>query len=425
MKNKKILFISNIYLPQKTGGTQRICKFFEGLNESPLETFLVTAKDYFNSSLREKNIFRVHDFFYYFKSARNKNERIKPEIKKRNNLISSIKKYIYLFFCSPDEHLTFIFFAFLKAFKVIRKNKIDYVISTYPSVSNLVVGWLISLVFRKKHVVDLRETWLNTPDWSMKYDSNFLIKTRIKIENLLERHIISQSYKVILNNKWMENLYEKKYGNGDKYIIIPNGFDGKIIENINKSKISDEHKNIKIIYTGSYYLKHQPDYIFKGIKRAIEKHPELRDKIKFNIFGNIDEVTRCLIKNYSDFYEIKYFSYLSKEDVFYRIVNSDLGIISFPPIEWSAGKIPGKIYEYKKIGIDMLIIGEKDSALQYLSEEFGEKFIYAKDMEGISDYIIEFSKGKERKKEIGKDTNNSIEEYDYLKIVEKLRSLFI
>lgn len=424
MESKKILFISNIYLPQKNGGIQRICKFFEGLNKKPLETFLITTNDYCGVNSNEKNVFRVHDLYQFLKTMKNE-KRVKKLIKKGGyDFFSIIKKYIFLFFCFPDEHFTFIFFAFFQAITIIKRNKPDYIVSTYPSVTNLVTGWIISLVFNKKHIVDLRETWLNTPDWSMKYKNTFAVRTRIKVENFLEGKIINNSHLVILNNKWMKDLYEKKYGNGHKYKVIPNGFDEDIIRIIKRKKNSNE--KIKIIYAGSYYLKHQPDYIFEGIKKATKKYPELKNNIEFNIFGIIDEKTDDLIEKYSAYFSIKYFSYLKKEKIFQLIADSDLGIVTFPPIEWSIGKIPGKIYEYKKIGVNMLSIGEKNSALQHLSEELKEKFIYAKDVESIADYFIDFFKNTKNGNLVNsKDEDDIINEYDYDKIINRLRRLFI
>lgn len=424
MHKRNILFISHIYPPVLTGGTQRVVKFSKSLKSAGHNVFLVTSKNYFPYDVSdEANIFRAHNLYNFLDNRRRQRVRQNNEvlIKSKNKyFLGLIKKYIYIFLCFPDEHFTFIWTAFFRAIKIITRNKIDYIFSTYPSVSNLIVGHYASLIFRKKHIVDLREPWLDVPDWIMRYDSNFIIRFRLLLENFLEKVIINNAHIVILNHRWMLSIYSKKYGNDHKYIVIPNGFDGELIDKVIKHHKEQKSNNINIIYSGSYYLKHQPDYLLAGINKAVLTKRDLN--IKFSIFGSIDDTTKENISRYCNKFTAIHNYYVDKETIFHTILSSNLAVISVPPIKWGAHRIPGKIYEYKRLGVPILAIGGENSALEFMAREFNEKFICANATNEISDFIINFIKHRNGK---GAAIDHGvIDEYDYTKITNKFVELF-
>ncbi|MDD4289814.1 MAG: hypothetical protein PHH83_00875 [Patescibacteria group bacterium] len=420
---KNILFISYIFPPQQSGGTQRISQFFNVLNQS-FNVFVITTKDSFTKRSDPDNIFRVCDLLKYLKNIlkkRSNNYTLKDKQKTQSFFIDFIKKIIYLFVLFPDEYFLFIPFAIFRGIKILRKNKIDYIFSTYPPSSNLVIGWILSKLFNIRHVVDLREPWLDTPDWSMNYSSGFFVKLRIKIENFIEKIIIKDAYRVILNNRWMKYGYEKFYNINRGYNIIPNGFDESLINSINLNNIALNDKNdvINIIYAGSYYSKHQPDYLFEAIHMTVKNNPNL--VVSFTIFGEIDYITKKLIKKYKNFFSVKYLGYINKKDCLENIVKSDLSIIQFPYDKWSHFRIPGKIYECEKLNVHILVLGDKDGALEFLSRDFNNKFIEANDVYKISEYISNFKKVKHS----GVLKSGVIDAYNYNNLNKQFIKLFI
>lgn len=407
-----MLFISNIFSPQQSGGTQRIVSFFNALNASKdHEVFLVTTKCYLDPAMTKEQIYREHDLYKLWK-ARTIHVESSVTATSVSRFRMRLKMLLYLIFCFPDESVTFIPFGLFRSLRLIRKHSISYVVSTYPSASNLIIGWIISSLFRKKHIVDLREPWLDKPDWTMKYSRNFLSNTRLTFENLIERMILRGAHRVIMNHRWMSEQYASLVRDSSVLVVIPNGFDEDLISTALKESVHrSESDTMKLIYTGSYYLAHQPDFIFKAIARAIEKEHRLRDRIEFNIYGSIDNQTQILIDNYSDLFPIKYHSYVRRNTLFQQICKSDLGVITFPPNAWSVNMIPGKIYEYKKLRMQLLIIGAKDSALQALAQEWGNTFYPADDTEGIADFLLTHSAARAKLK-VTEPTVN-IDDYSY------------
>jgi len=218
--------------------------------------------------------------------------------------------------------------------------------------------------------------------------------------------------------------YKSLVGDASKLVVIPNGFDDHLMSKLNSSQSNRTSSDtLKLIYTGSYYLDHQPDFIFKAIQRAIEKDSRLVGKIVFNLYGSIDDRTKALIEKYSPVFTIHYHSYVERDLVFTKMLDSDLGVISFPPTRWSIDMIPSKVYEYKKLNIPLLIIGEKDSALQGLAAEWEESFYHAVDAESIADFLIAFSVSATRRRSASAD-NNTIDEYSYSRLRERFVNLF-
>lgn len=429
MSSTGVLFISNIFSPQQSGGTQRIVSFFNALNASVNhEVFLVTTKCYSGHPVTvrgpattNEHVYREHDFYKLWKTRTTHNESGVTDTSV-SRFRRQLRMLLYLIFCFPDEAVTFIPFALVRSLTLIRKHSISYVVSTYPSASNLIIGWIISSLFGNKHIVDLREPWLDKPDWTMRYSPNFLSDTRLRFENLIERKILRAAHKVIMNHRWMSQQYASLVRDPAVLVVIPNGFDEDLIPTaLKESSYRSESDTMKLIYTGSYYLAHQPDFIFKAIARAIEKEHRLRDRIEFNIYGSIDNQTQTLIDNYSDLFAIKYHSYVRRNTVFQQICNSDLGVITFPPNAWSHNMIPGKIYEYKKLRLPLLIIGAKDSALQALAEEWGNTFYPADDTEGIADFLLMYSAAGANFN--GAEQSVNIDDYSYDRLNRRFLSL--
>ncbi len=384
----------------------------------------MTTKCYPDHTASTEIIHREHDLYKLLKARAGKKESGKNAIHRTNQFRRLIRMILYLAFCFPDESATFIPFGLYRSLTLMRKHRVDYVFSTYPSASNLVIGWIVSSVFRKKHVVDLREPWLDKPDWTMRYARNRLCLARLSLENVLEGLILRSAHKVIMNHRWMSRQYEGLVGEGSKLVVIPNGFDDDLVSKASRLPGNRRDSDtLNLIYTGSYYLDHQPDFILKAIARAIEKEQRLRGKIVFHLYGSIDNVTELLMERYSALFTIKYQSHIRRERVFRRMLESDLGVITFPPTQWSRGMIPSKIYEYKKLNIPLLVIGEKDSALQALAEEWGEPFYHAEDTEGIADFLIKFPNCARSRLSLS-ESSAAIDDYAYSQLTQRFLDLF-
>ncbi len=73
----------------------------------------------------------------------------------------------------------------------------------------------------------------------------------------------------------------------------------------------------------------------------------------------------------------------------------------------------------------MLILGAKNSALQYIAEEFGEPFFYAQDIENISDYLINAFNCNKMNNSIVSQKENHIDRYAYSELVKQFVGLFV
>lgn len=423
MGSTGVLFISNIFSPQQSGGTQRVLSFYNALNASKdHEVFLVTTKCYSDHATANQHVYREHDLYKLWKAGTTRIDS-SVAVTSISRFRRSLKMLFYLSFCFPDESVTFIPFGLVRSLRLIRKHSVDYVVSTYPSASNLVIGWIISSLFRKKHIVDLREPWLDKPDWTMRYSQNFLSNTRLRFENLIERVIVRAAHRVIINHRWMSQQYAGLVRDSAVLVVIPNGFDKDLISTaLRESRHRSDSDTMKLIYAGSYYLAHQPDFIFKAIARAIEKESSLRDRIEFNIYGSIDNQTQVLIDNYSHLFAIKYHSYIPRNTVFRELCRADLGVVTFPPNAWSINMIPGKIYEYKKLGLPLLILGAKNSALEALAKEWGNTFYPADDTDAIADFLLMYSAA--RTKPNMAERSVDIDDYSYDSLNRRFLSLF-
>ena len=142
------------------------------------------------------------------------------------------------------------FIYFYKSLKVglhIAKNN-DLIIATTPQLLIAVSGAIISVIRKKKFIVDVRDLW---PDIVLdmgimkKYNPIYLIL------KLLESFVYKQAFYMVYNSPAFFNYLEKKY-NKSKMTLITNGIDNYILNYFKGKNLEVKKKKIyKILYAGN------------------------------------------------------------------------------------------------------------------------------------------------------------------------------
>jgi len=362
---KKVLIITYYWPPSGGSGVQRWMYFAKYLSDFGLEPVVLTVSENYasyrqvdeklNNEVKNIKVFKTASFeplkIYSLLTSGNRKKGIpQGEIKSENgNFIVSVSKFIRGSLFIPDARKMWNVFAFRKAKKIIKNEKIDLVITTGPPHSTHLTGKRLKNRFGLKWIADFRDPW------SDLYYNKDLIRTRraVSKDKRLEKKVLNEADLVLTVGFKMKELLAGKSENiNDKIKFIYNGYDSDLF-----NKIKFERTDFfEISYIGLLTRNSPYKSFIQSIKDFI-KETKPDSKIRLNFAGNIPDTILESFKNELPDLKILYHGYVSHEEAIRIMKLSNLLISCLPETEQSQILISGKTAEYIATGNPILSFG--------------------------------------------------------------------
>ena len=292
---KKVLIVSYFYPPAGGAGSIRITKFVKYLPHFGWSPYVLTTQDP-ESPLRDESLFEeipddtvtirtrsIEPTKWHVKKLISDNHQETDSTGrqpvKSSDIRSWIKGFVSKWLFIPDSRVGWIPFAVSSGYRMVRKHHIAAVIASGPPWSNLIVGYLISLLAKLPLIVDYRD------GWAALFSGSRGESVRGKIDGLLEKIIVRRSAAVVFVSDEMQALYAHRYPQvpSQKMLVISNGFDEEDFRGFRPSA----EKVFRITYTGSFNHFQRAAPFLKGLKIAIQKNPGLEKDLEVNFYGSI------------------------------------------------------------------------------------------------------------------------------------------
>jgi glycosyltransferase involved in cell wall biosynthesis len=210
--------------------------------------------------------------------------------------------------------------------RYLQSNVIDYIYSTIPPFEVGVMSAEVANKFKIKFIVDVRD------EWSLNKSNPFT--TYLQYRNILklERKIFILANKIIVVTPELIEIFKTvhKVIPPQKFVLITNGFDFENQDFESNLSLNLAENVLNIAYSGSFYydpicvdltkpfynrkgLKfigyrqsftnedwsyRSPLYFFKAVQLAINKRPQLKNKLFFHYIGNEPVWLRNMISNH-------------------------------------------------------------------------------------------------------------------------------
>lgn len=365
-KSKKVLLLVYYFPPLGMGGTQRAAKFVKYLREFGWRPFVVTVKDvaYYtkDASLLQEvqtaKIARTGSFdpqrlmalFASKKSASLPNAR--PH--KLTQTVNSFLSWILI----PDTKILWLPFAFFKAIKIIRKEKIDCLLTTSPPHSVHLLGKFLKRVTGIPWVVDFRDGW---SEGNFQKEPTPVHK---RLNRALEKSVLRNADHVVgVSSKLVSRLVEQFEDYSAKFHTITNGFDS---DDFPKKKLGS-NKKFTITYSGTLTAISPVDSFLKALSGLVSRRPEMRSDILVNFVGTDLVGVKNVVENMNLSDVVEFRGYLTHREAIENILKSDL--LLYTIAEWASEDfIPGKTFEYLASRIPVLAIGPRVEGVQILEK---------------------------------------------------------
>ncbi len=315
--------------------------------------------------------------------------------RERNNKESAAKRWITLhkfftWFFIPDSKKLWVPFATMKALKIVRKERIDCLLTTSPPHSIHLAGKLIQAWTKLPWVVDFRDDWSRGNFQSEPTPLHKWVNAR------LENWVIKSANRIVgVSHGLVEKMCEKVSGDPSRFTAITNGFDD---DDFQAFQPGLRNQKFTMTYCGTLSSIAPVSGFLKGLSGLIRRKPDLKANVTVKFVGlNLAaEIEREIFKLGLDDI-VQWTGYAPHREALQHIMQADL--LLYPIADWASRDfIPGKTFEYLASGKPVLAIGPSVEGVEILQETTAVELVGHHDLQAIETAIFKqysmFEKGR-------------------------------
>jgi glycosyltransferase involved in cell wall biosynthesis len=285
---KKILMICYYYPPLADVGCKRSIAFAKYLKKQAWQPHVLSVKNpdrtycQMGSEAPQVEVptfytYSLFSLYWFFGKINGLASRILSLVNIRLQ-----RNYLHDVFSIPDLFCGWIPGAVFSGVRLIKKYDLDCIYVSCTPYSSAIAGVVIKKITNKPLVVDFRDPfYVTVPNISI------IPKFRRKINKWIEKRIIDNCDKFVVNTKEVENGYLKVYPEIKKKITtIHNGFDHVLMP----EEFQNKYKKFTIIYAGNMYLEViSATPFFEALSFLKKENQITSESFQFLYFGGCHE----------------------------------------------------------------------------------------------------------------------------------------
>ena len=375
-----VLVIAYWFAPMQGMGVQRSVANYRKLKEEFQKVLVLTSSnrhlvkqdEYFYDEGDVHEVFAADYRYFHSKILNSKDNTKANQIKEKSvyRFLSRLAQSFPFHFIFGEGNISYIMNAYLYASKLIHKESISSVYSSYSPIADHVIAFLLKL--RYPHLnwtADFRDLHVDT------FRKNTIFP---RFQKSIDRIIFSKADRITTVSKGLkENLsFLKK-----DIEVIHNNHPIELSERINKKSST----KLILSYTGTIYPWQDLNPLFNAIKYLDPERTELW------YAGRSADIWDKLI-NRAGLEEISFnFDLINHKRSLLMQQMADINILATWNQPGSSGVLTGKLFEYTKAGKPILAIcnGPEDSEMREILEGSNVDFIIYS-MASSEDILVDF-----------------------------------
>jgi hypothetical protein len=438
---KKYVLVVTYYFPPAGGpGVQRVLKFLKYLGEfgwTPIvlvpENPEYPARD--ESLLKElpadliirrAPIFEPYDLYRKFTGKQAGvpiDVNVNKEAGAKRSMSERIAEFIRATIFIPDARIGWLLSAVKEGRQILKEYPIRAIYSSSPPYTPALIARRLHRISKIPWVAGFRDPWtgfLSTPDrWAIPH----------AIDRSLERSVFREANLVEVAWNGITRDIRGKYPElpEEKFIHIPNGFDGADFPEPDIMKRAAHSKNEKctITYSGSLYGPRNPRSFLQAVEMLIARKEIDPDKTKLRFVGRFGAAIHDMLDAPAVCAMVEKIEYVPHARAVELLLDSDALLLIVDDVASVSEIVPGKVYEYLGAARPIMAIAPPEGAIgDLLRETNAGETVRQSDMEGqariIKRVYDDWSKG-ESSFAMKLDT---ISQYERHEATRKLAGLF-
>lgn len=194
--------------------------------------------------------------------------------------IKLTRNYVHQLLCLPDIFWGWIPLTTIKAFRLIKKFKIDIIYVSCTPVSSALIGAFLKALTGKPLVIDFRDPYAVT----RVFELINLPRFRQAIDLRIQKYFLKHTDLLIVNNEETKAIYiEECPETKGKTFAIHNGFDHQYMIDGKLEKF----QKFTIVYTGEFYFYALKSEVFFEAMALLKQRGKInKDTFQFLFYGD-------------------------------------------------------------------------------------------------------------------------------------------
>jgi glycosyltransferase involved in cell wall biosynthesis len=258
----KVLLVSFYFPPAGGGGVQRPLKFATHLPELGVETHVLAPDDprwiHRDDELQAPTLAWVHRARYVGTSGRKPAEELHG-----SQGLARISKQAQLFgrrFLVPDENVSWNLTAIPAAVRIVRREKIDVVVTTSPPSSVHLIGAAVKRATGVKWVADLRDSIVAHPHRDAE---RLVVRAKEQGEHVVAKLVARSADAITCVSDAIADEMRERSPRG-RVVTISNGSDFDDFVGLERHSTD----RFRLTHTGSFFGKRDPRPFLTALKQS-------------------------------------------------------------------------------------------------------------------------------------------------------------
>lgn len=363
---KRVLIITYHWPPSGGITVLRCLKIAKYLREFGWEPVILTAENAAYQYLDYNNELDIPDGIEILRvpiiepinafkilSGRKQNtpvQNITSNSSQKKTFIDKLGMWIRGNFFIPDARFLWIkpSVSFLTTY--LQNNPVDALFTDGPPHTNTVIGLQIAKKFNLPWIADFQDPWTQV-DY---YKELYIGKRADRKHKELEKAVFDTAQQItIASPTWKTDL--ESIGAKDVEVLYY-GYDEADFKDFK----AVPNEDFTIVHAGLLGSDRNPVTFFEVLGNLIQEAPQLKDKIKIKLAGEVDlSVQNCIEQNGLKALTT-YCGMISRQEVYALYAAASLLILPVNQAANAKGRIPGKLFELLRTAKPILVFGPTD-----------------------------------------------------------------
>lgn len=285
----------------------------------------------------------------------------------------------------PDQCCLWVAPAVLAAASLLRRHRVEAIVTTAPPWSTHVAGLLLKRWTGLPWVADYRDPYTASGEsWK---------PGRERLDRRLEDRFIHSADRVLCVTDALREKFREIYcTNGtvppSRFVTVANGFDSRDLAQVPPEARPEGTARLRLVYSGSLYGGRQPDSFFDAVIRLGRDRPDVAADLEIIFAGRMpDYAARINAETGRSIFKQR--GYIPHPEHCALIQSADVLIQFQPDTPLNRLLHTGKIFEYLAVGRHILaVIPPGGACADLLREVGGATIVDPADVRGIEDAIV-------------------------------------
>ncbi|VVB66521.1 D-inositol-3-phosphate glycosyltransferase [Candidatus Gugararchaeum adminiculabundum] len=414
-QNKKsILMIANFFPPVVGGSPLRTLKLAKHLAKKMDVTVLATSNpqdignqvDWKTTPKKEDGIKMLRVFSLEIGTL------IYPVLRllgKEKAAHGSARRSFY--WVMPCRHLGWFPFAFIRGKIFLLRNKVDWIYAAYPSPTSLMLGYWLSLIFRKPLVLDMHDSYYGVV--------KEFVPTRFHrwIAKCIEGRVARRAQKIgVATQKIADEMIETHKLPREKFFLLPQSIETQLVDAV---KIGARSNKFTITYTGALSEVQNIPPLVKAVTKLVEEGKLRENEIQVKIAGPENKVKLEEIKALDKFGLVEYLGLVGYEESIELMKASDVLFLSLAFEEKLKYAHPSKIFEYIACGKPLLAFVPEGEASKFVRENRCGLAVTVNDANELAKAIMQLKSDAKLRQDLSNNSVKTSKRYDSEVVTEE------